>query len=495
MTGRPQDESGSEQLPDELVWIDTSLDDVDDSLWDDTEDDYEVDYMEHVEDDVDVRAALGLPEVMPALRLPPVAELARAARDSALLASAHKLALWIGEGKAMTEDYYLVPADVAAAADLLGIDVAPRATDMTDVPELVQVWNLALCSGLVHEGDEGLAVPGEAAALWPEGTDDDVLEVWSRALEHLAGHSLGDDDSDQEFADLQLNAAAAGLVVTLFLAREDGVPLSECRELIRDSATADLRGSNIRKRWDEWVRRHGEVADVLLERTARHGAVSLDGDTARLTPLGLWRMREDLAGVTEVPLLPSPEDMTAADLVDFAAEATESELDRETRSWLATRPGADAARELLAVATAGGCTERLGAYDVASRIGAAAEQAWHEHLGDQALRPYAKLALNHIAGRDPATDPLPGLGIEPEDAAGLLGDLVASMEEEMDGEVLAAMLRQSVPAGQEVRIIELMAGSGHPAAEPALTALGRHHPDKKIAKAARKAAFKARARA
>src|ERR1700722_4099763 len=277
MTGRPQDESGSEQLPDELVWIGTGLDDdVDDSFWDDTEDDYE----EDVEDDVDVRAALGLPEVMPALRLPPVAELVRAARDSALLASAHKLALWTGKGKAMTEDIYLVPAEVAAAADLLGIDVAPGVTDMTNVPELVHVWNLALCSGLIHEGDEGLAVPGEAAALWSEGTDDDVLEVWSMALEHVAGHSLGDDDSAQDFPDLHLNSAAAGLVVTLFLAREDGRPLSECRELVRDSATADLRGSDVRKRWDEWGRRHGEVADVLLERTARHGAVRADGGTA-----------------------------------------------------------------------------------------------------------------------------------------------------------------------------------------------------------------------
>ncbi|HEY1916197.1 MAG TPA: hypothetical protein VGH27_11550 [Streptosporangiaceae bacterium] len=489
MTGRPQDDSGSEQLPDELVWIDTGRDDdVDDSLWDDTEDDYE-----EAEEDVDVRAALGLPEVMPALRLPPVAELARAARDSALLASARKLAVWTGDGKAMTEEVYLVPAEVAAAADLLGIEVAPGVTDMTDVPELAQAWNLALCSGLVHEDEDGLAVAGEAVELWPDGTDDDVLEVWSRALEHVAGHSLGDDDPDQDFDDLHLNAVAAGLVVTLFLAREDGLPLSDCREMVRDSATADLRGSDVRKRWDEWVRQHGEVADVVLERTARHGAVSLDGDTARLTPLGLWRMREDLAGVTEVPLLPDPADMTAADLVSFAAEATESELDRESRSWLATRSGADAARELLAVATAGGCTERLGAYDVASRIGAESEQAWREHLGDQALRPYAKLALNHLAERDPATDPLPGLGIEPEDAVGLLGDMVATMEEDMDGDALAAMLRQSVPAGQEVQIIELMASSGHPAAEPTLTAIGRHHPDKKIAKAARKAAFKARA--
>jgi hypothetical protein len=57
------------------------------------------------------------------------------------------------------------------------------------------------------------------------------------------------------------------------------------------------------------------------------------------------------------------------------------------------------------------------------------------------------------------------------------------------------LLSQAVPAGQEEQIIELMARSGHPAAGPALSALGRRHPDKRIAKAARKAAFKARARA
>jgi hypothetical protein len=450
---------------------------------------------DEAEDDIDVREALGLPGVMPALRLPSEAELARAARGSSMLASARQLAVWTGEGKAMTDDFYLAPAEVAAAAELLGIGLAPGVTELTDVPELRQVWDLALCTGLVHEDEQGQAVPGEAVALWPDGQDDDVLDVWSRALEHVAGHSLGDDDPDGDFDELQLDSAAAGLVVTLFLTREDGLPLSDCRELVREAATADLGGAAARKRWAEWVRIHGEVADVLLDRTARHGAVSVDGDRARLTPLGLWRMREDLAGVTEIPLLPDPADMTAADLVDFAAEATMSELDRESRSWLATRPGADAARELLEVAAAGDCADRMSAYEVATRIGAEAEQAWRECLGDPTLRPYAKLALNNIAERDPATDPLPGLAIEPEDAACLLGDMVAVVPEEAGGDELAAMLSQAVPAGQEEQIIELMARSGHPAAEPALSALGRRHPDKRIAKAARKAAFKARTRA
>jgi uncharacterized protein (DUF697 family) len=446
------------------------------------------------EDDIDVRAALGLPEIMPALRLPGEAELARAARGSALLAGARELAVWTGDGKDMTEEFDLVPAQVPAAAGLLGIDLPPGAAELADVPDLRQVWSLALCSGFVHEDEQGRAVPGEAVELWPDGTDDDVLDVWSAALEHVAGHSFGDDDPDGDFADLLLDSAAAGLIVTLFVAREAGLPLADCRELVRIAATSELGGAAARKRWAAWTAAHGEVADVLLERASRHGAASIDGDIARLTPLGLWRMREDLAGVTVVPLLPDPADMTAADLVGFAAEASVSELDRESRSWLATRPGAAAARELLEVAAAGDCAERMGAYEVASHIGDPAEPVWREHLGDPVLRPYAKLALNSIAGRDPAANPLPGLEIGPEDAACLLGDMVATLPEDAGGDELAAMLSQAVPTGQEEQIIELMGRSGHPAAEPALTALGRHHPDKKIAKAARKAAFKARSR-
>ena len=43
-------------------------------------------------------------------------------------------------------------------------------------------------------------------------------------------------------------------------------------------------------------------------------------------------------------------------------------------------------------------------------------------------------------------------------------------------------------------MFELMGRSGNPTALESLEMLGRHHPDKKIAKAARKAAHQARAR-
>jgi hypothetical protein len=44
------------------------------------------------------------------------------------------------------------------------------------------------------------------------------------------------------------------------------------------------------------------------------------------------------------------------------------------------------------------------------------------------------------------------------------------------------------------QIFEVMARTGHPAASVVLTAIGQAHPDRQIAKAARKAAFKARSR-
>ena len=51
-----------------------------------------------------------------------------------------------------------------------------------------------------------------------------------------------------------------------------------------------------------------------------------------------------------------------------------------------------------------------------------------------------------------------------------------------------------IPAGQEPAVFEIMARVPHPDAAGVLTVIGRHHPDKKIAKAARKSAYKAASR-
>ena len=66
------------------------------------------------------------------------------------------------------------------------------------------------------------------------------------------------------------------------------------------------------------------------------------------------------------------------------------------------------------------------------------------------------------------------LGREPEDLAKRLGD--------------------AIPAGQEPAMFESMARVSHPDAADVLTVIGKLHPDKKIAKLARKSAYKAASR-
>lgn len=442
---------------------------------------------------IDFRETFGLPDRLPPLRLPGQAELAHAARGSAPLAAAWKLAAWAGDGhKALTDDGELAPAEVPEAARLLGIDTPPGVAGAEDVPQLRQAWHLARCLWFVDE-DKGHAVRPDDGDTWPDGDDDDVLDIWSQALGHLVAHSLAVDDHGDLFGDLLPGAAGGGLVMALFLAREEGLPRAECSDLARETAVSGLSGAAARTRWAAWQRAHGDMGDTLLERLSVHGAVEIGDTMARLTPLGLWQMREELTGEVDIPLLPAPAEMTAKDLVEFCAEASESEMDRERDAWLATRSAEQAVRELLRIAECG-CGERMIGASLATSIGAAGEPAWRDALDHPELRPYAKLALNQIAGRDPATDPLPGIEVGADDAVAMLGDVVAATAGQLTAAELSATLRQTVPAGQEEQVIERMWRSDHPAAVPALTALGRHHPDKKIAKAARKAAFKARSR-
>ena len=65
---------------------------------------------------------------------------------------------------------------------------------------------------------------------------------------------------------------------------------------------------------------------------------------------------------------------------------------------------------------------------------------------------------------------------------------------EYDLAALGERLREAIPAGQEPAVFEMMARVRHPDAASVLTVVGRHHPDKKIAKAARKSAYKAASR-
>jgi hypothetical protein len=455
------------------------------------------------DEDFDLKDAFGLPDRLPPLRLPAEQELAAMSRTSPLLGRLRRLGEWAGPGRDVTWDGDLTAGDTVAAARELGIDIPLQAAvkTMQDVPELARLWDIALDAGFLEPDAAGARVqPGEAMRSWAGGTDEQALDVWCTALASVLDRLEVDSALDTRPGE-QLDFSGAGgvLMVMLFLARAPGLPVPEASEMIRETATAELLPVPAAEAWQSWAHAHGDPAGVLLAQLAELGAVSLADEgrradrVARLTPLGTWAMREQLTdeGV-DIPLLPPADQMTAADLVAAAEGLGGDEIAAETAAWLELRTPDTAASELLAVAANGGAVERMLAVAAVNRLGAAAESVWRDSLGRPELRPYAKIALTEIAGGSPGTTVLPGLEPEADDIAWLLTDMLAAICD--SPEELPRQLRESVPAGQEQRVFDAMSLSPHPDAASVLSMIGRHHPDKRIAKAARRSAYRAGSR-
>jgi hypothetical protein len=503
--GRPDDEEHEDFGPDD----DLDPDDLD-------LDDYVLD-----DEDFNLKEAFGLPDRLPPVRLPPEPELAAMSRAAPLLGRARMLAEWVTAGRDVTEDVELTAEDTIAVARELGIPVPdkadtgpealpgmpdpPAVTSMDDVPELARLWDIAFDAGFLELDLEGDRVePGVDMGCWPGGTDEEVLEVWSTTLPCVLNRLEDDADLDDRLGEmLDFNGAGWALMVMLSLAKGEGVPVREASDMIRQAAMDELAPDQAEEAWRAWTQARGDPAEYLLGMLQELGAVSLpdqlpgegaeDGPMARLTPLGTWAMRELLIeDDVEIPLLPPTDQMTAADLLAAAEGLDEAEFEAETAAWLELRAPDAGAGELLAAAADGGPAERLLAVGAVQKLGAAAEPAWRDSLGRPELRPYAKIALTEIAGGEPGVTVLPGLEPEAADLAWVLTDTLTAMSDDPDE--LPQQIRDAIPPGQEQQAFDAISLSPHPDAASVLSLIGKHHPDKRIAKAARKSAYRAASR-
>ena len=445
--------------------------------------------------DIDLKEAFGLPDQLPPIRLPAEAELAEMARGVPLIGQLQALTAWLGTDRVVTENAELADGDAAEAAAALGIGA----------PLLAYLWHLALDAEFIElDEDETHAVPGEVARAWPDSDDDEVLDIWEMLFALVMGTlEIVASLDPRRSGELDFFGQGPALAVMLFLARPDGLPAAEVSEVIRSVAVEELAPARAAKTWQSWVRAHGDPARLLLDQMVAVGAVRIsdseDGDLARLTPLGLAAIRTQFAGSgVDVPLLPPAEEMTAADLIAMAEGAAEEEFQAETAAWLAQRTAESAARELLSLAAESDPASRVLAVAVVTQLGAPAEPAWRDALDQVELRAYAKATL---ADRDPAAAMPDGLELSDDDLAWVLTDaLVADGWDDVDDEgeyepaALAKRLEEAIPAGREPAAFEMMARVPHPDAASVLTVIGRYHPDKKIAKAARKSAYKAASR-
>ncbi|MFD8546928.1 hypothetical protein [Streptomyces sp. NPDC059649] len=487
---------------------------------------------------------------LPPVRLRSEAELARDALSAPLMARAARLARWAERGVPVGAGGEILDDALAAATEHLGLTADEDGPAYT-----AEAWQLAVDTGLVEieeipdadatAGDGagpadaavGTATPGEELALLTSGSPQDILDIWLSGMETVLADAAAPDLADiadqlAEGGELDLDALdwnpeeeaelLDGILGNLYLltALAEGpdrnVPLPALAASMivpddMDEPTDDIleEVSEAMMRLDDQFRvlepiglvAYRPVDEALIEEldeegeTVRAAEPLTDEDVSRyglvrLTPLGVYAVRTRLLDAgADAPAVGDLTGKGADVLLDALPDYPEAHAQAESEQWLAARGPLDAARELLGAARgddADAPRRRLAAQQTLSLVAPEAEAALREVLDDRQLGGLARVWL--------AERGLPGI---PEPSQDMVFWLTI--------DTIAAQLA-SADEGAEAELRDLVQGlteqhSGffdaawrvdHPATADVLDAMGRLHPDKKAAKEARKAAFKAR---
>nr|WP_260407705.1 hypothetical protein [Planomonospora venezuelensis] len=407
-----------------------------------------------------------------ALSFPPVdlasdAELARAVLEVPLVRDARRLAEWTGTRRVTPE--CLLPDPLRAVAEL----------GLAGPDRLHLLWVVAVNTGMLRIS-RGVAEPGPlapAAELPPQALlgfwDGVVMDVLDRADESLTGSAVVDEH-------------LAEMLATMY-AVNDGLSHATLVKGILQSheVACEARPAQMR---ELAAALPGELEDAL----ALLGYCGLVEPSAagwpRLTPLGVWAVRQDLMREghdaptgAEVAVFA---DLGAAELVEALAGG--SAAPSAVTVWLESRTAEAAARELIKVAASGTAGQRGVAGTILEELGPEAEVPFREALAEPAMWRYAASWL-HV--RD-----LPAPALTSADNTWLAVDTLASLIHLGTAPEELGEFDELEPGEDLVRMVEEMAVIEHPDRIAVLDMLGAHHADAAVAKAARKAAMKARSR-
>jgi hypothetical protein len=440
---------------------------------------------------VTLKRVFKLPGKLPGIRLPAEPELAAMARSAPMMGALDGLARWLGKSRPVdTETDKLV--DAAEAARRLRI--GPRL--------LLHLWEYALTSGWIElvdseDGGRTWAEIGQTAWRWTDGDDQGALHVWAAVFAAVAAGALEIMADSDRAAGTQLDfqGQGAALVVMLFLTRRTGMTVRDVEDLVRDGALGDRPSARLRRAWAAHLRQHGHPAHYLLDELTELHAVRVAPKASgkvELTPLALWALREQfLLDKITVPVLPPPSPrMSPGQLVALADAVTDAEFDAAFAVWMRDRDPEQAVRELLIYAGSTDPDGRLAAVGLARRVGVPAYRAWRDAMKRPELRAYARITLSMMAAELPRMSQPLVLEPDPDDMTWVATDLLATAcgATEPDPDELAEQFAEAIPVGEEAWILSLMARSSHPDVGRVLDVLGTHHPDRRVARDARKAA-------
>jgi hypothetical protein len=400
---------------------------------------------------------------LPPVRLAPREELAAAARVAPLLRAARDLARWTErQGAAGKPGSPAIGPDERAAA---AVDLELTLAEV-DAALRVAIATQMLRTGRLRGGEPRGSDLLASGDILSSGDTGQLLTAWAAALEAV----LAAEDLD-------------GLATALYTV---GGPVR--MEGLFDAYAA--AAGPMRDQPGSAPPDQAAALSTVLEILADLGVVELGteeaagGLTVALSPLGVWGVHRRLrAQGWHVPVLGAAGRSGAAGLLATLASCDAEDGEAEITSWLAQRQPAQAAAELIRAAGSGSPGLRGAAFAVLDRIGEPATDEVRAALADPVLRAHASVWL-HEHGEQAE--------LRPEDRAWLLVDLGAGLLEEADPADVVAELLPDVPGAGQAEIVAGLWRVDHPGVTDLLTALSEHHPDPGVARAARKAAFKAR---
>lgn len=214
------------------------------------------------------------------------------------------------------------------------------------------------------------------------------------------------------------------------------------------------------------------------------------GGTLRITELGRLLLPEVLATAGyRVHTAAELASVSAAELLTIVGEDVGIEPDEV---WAAWRPGDSYADKVAAIVVAlgeaAGAGERLRALTLLAEVPELAEPMLRD-LEDGPLEGHVTMFLAEHGFVDESEV----MALPPEKALAPLVDILASVLD--DGpETLVDSFHQAFPADDAADVVGHLARVPMAEAGEVLNVLGRHHPDKAVAKAARKAALQHRSR-
>lgn len=497
----------------------------------------------HGLDDEDLDDAAVL---VPPVKLLPEPELAALAKAVPMFGYALAMARWAAPHRVVDEVGDLLEEDRAPAARLLGL--APAEGEVAEEAEIeaLRAWSLACDLDLVELGttEDGrhVAVPGPDLEPAEEGDPDTVLELWLTAagiVRELAvdADSLpeegeeaaeGDEEEDEDalseveearqaaaelldealqvlyettaFADPGQETVPLGVLAALLVVPEGEEPSEEMLGDITDlmvaldpmlADLAELGLLDYRPIDPELFDEDEGEGPVVVgeeplddEESARFGLV-------RLTPLGQYGVRQWLLeDGYDAPLVGDLARGDAAELLRAVCESVNVLPEEEVKVWLAGREPLAAARELLAASRgtdAYAPMRRVLTIEALRQLGPEVEPAAREVMDDPELGGAARAWLSGLGRTDvPAPERAMALWTVIDTfAAQLLGGGEGALRE-----LIADLPVRDESAGWFGEVWRV----DHPYTADVLEAIGELHPDRAVAKEARKAAFKARSK-